>query len=196
MRRTVSVFFMFVSLVTMFVASSGQAGGREQIQDGLKARYRVSKIEIQDSRTEGHVREPGSVLTLQAEGVPANHFWVVQLPVSKMGQRRVHKFDYAQSEITQAGRLIPNHANRWAHFTLPKGTRLVVLDLRVENDRVRLFTHTLEPVRLPNGEAHYGCTELAFRFDPGVLERGDLGAIQRQIDQWVPLAEAKPRGSS
>jgi hypothetical protein len=69
-------------------------------------------------------------------------------------------------------------------------------DLTVEGDRVRLFTHTLEPVRLPNGEAHYGCAELAFRFDPGVLERGDLATIQRHIDQWVPLTEAKPRATS
>jgi hypothetical protein len=58
---------------------------------------------------------------------------------------------------------------------------------------VRLFTHTLEPVRLLNGASHHGCAELAFRVDPGVLERGDLAAVQRQLDRWVPLTNARPR---
>jgi len=194
MRRFTLWIFLGVLLAEVLGANPGQAGGREPIQDALNARYRVSKVEIQDWRTEGRVRELGSVLTLQGEGVPANHLWVSAPTGTKF--RRVHRFDYARSEITMDGRLIPEHVNRWAHFTLPKGTQLVVLDLKVEGDRVRLFTHTLEPVRLPNGEAHYGCTELAFRVAPGILERGDLAAIQRQLDQLVPLTDAKPRGTS
>ncbi len=197
MRRTLAALSMLLSLVGMLVINSGLAAGRDKVEDALETRYRHSHVEIQDPRTEGRVRELGAVLTLQAEGVPANKFWVVQPQpaAAKSGGRRLHKFDYAQTEITEDGRLIPNHVNRWSHFTLPKGTPLVVLDLRVENDRVRLFTHTLVPVRVTDGEAAYGCTEFVSRFDPGVLQRGDLAAIQGRIEQWLPLSEAKPKAA-
>ena len=43
---------------------------------------------------------------------------------------------------------------------LASGTRLVLFDVKVERDQVRVFTHTAEPVVRPGGgPAAYGCTE-------------------------------------
>lgn len=37
----------------------------------------------------------------------------------------------------------------------------------------------------------FGCTELVFRFDPAVLERGDLAMVMVQIDKWLARAPAR-----
>lgn len=191
MRRTVLSFFMFFTVAGMLIVNTSQAAAREGIEDALKARYRLSRVEIQDWRTEGRVRDLGGVLTLQTDGVPANKFWVVTPPRDKIGHRRIHMFRYAAVEIAPDGRLKPAPAD----FTLPKGTRLVVLDVKVRDDRVHISTHTLEPVRLPDGDTAYGCTEFVFPFDPGALARGDLSAIQGRIEQWLPLAP-KPQSAA
>ena len=191
MRRPVLSLFTFFTLAGMLVANSSQGAAGDRVEYALKAYYRYSHVEIQNPRTEGHVRDLGAVLTLQDVGVPANKFYVIepQPAAAKPFGRRIHKFNYAPVEIGEDGRLTPARAD----FTLPQGTRLVVLDLKVEADRVRLSTHTLEPVRVAGGEAAYGCTEFAFRLDPTLLERGDLAAIQRRIDQWLSLTETTPQ---
>lgn len=66
-----------------------------------------------------------------------------------------------------------------------------VLDLKVATDRVRLFTHTVDPVRFEAGKPVFACTELVFRFDPAVLERGDLAMVIVQIDKWLARAPAR-----
>jgi hypothetical protein len=71
-----------------------------------------------------------------------------------------------------------------------KGTRLVVLDLEITADQVHLFTHTLEPIWQTDGRASYGCTEFIFLFSADELERADLSAIQRRIEQYLPSASA------
>ena len=90
--------------------------------------------------------------------------------------------DYARVEVGRDGRLtaVPGVAS------LAKGTRLVVLDLKVSADRVRLFTHTLETLHLPAGRAAYGCTEFVFLFDPGTLYRAEIGTVAGRMDQWLP----------
>jgi hypothetical protein len=55
---------------------------------------------------------------------------------------------------------------------------------------VRLFTHTLDPVRLADGPTTHGCTEFVFTLDPTTAERGDVERIAARIDQWLPIAPA------
>ncbi len=81
-----------------------------------------------------------------------------------------------RDDLTERVRLDPGAVS------LSKGTELVVLDLKVSGDQVRLFTHTLDPVPLPGGKVGHGCTEFVFAFDPGTLNRANLGAIAGRID--------------
>ena len=67
---------------------------------------------------------------------------------------------------------------------------MVVLNLKTDRDRVRLFTHTLDPVRLPDGTTAYGCTEFVFTFDPTTLSRPDIATITARIEQSLALDSA------
>ena len=120
---------------------------------------------------------------LEAGGIPAKKLRFVQ---ANTKSPRFHVPDYARVEVGREGHLTVGHGD----VTLTKGTRLVVLDLKVDADRVRLFTHTLEPARLPDGEVEYGCTEFVFVFDPATLERADATAVAARIDQWLSVASA------
>lgn len=73
-------------------------------------------------------------------------------------------------------------------FTL---SRIEVQNLSDEGrvDRVRLFAHTLEPLRLPNGRAARACTEFVFlfdpdTFDPDTLDRTDIRTVADRINRW------------
>jgi hypothetical protein len=160
----------------------------------LQERFQLSRVAVGTERVEGRVSDPGTILILQADGVPAKRFRVVQHVnyLDKVPARtRFHVRDYAPVSIAADGRLTAAPAD----FTLSKGTRLVVLDLRVKLDRVRLLTHTLDPVRLVYGRAVYGCTEFILPFDPGVLEWGDPAATLSRIEQWhLAVASAKQSG--
>lgn len=177
MRGIVS-FFMLSLLFGVTAALPGCASTLDPVHDALKARYHESLIEINNPRTEGRIVSPSAVLTVQAEGVSAKKFRVVQ---ANMKSPRFHVRDYAQLQITPDGRFTAAPGD----FTLDKATRLVVLDVKVEKDRVRLFTHTLTPIRLAGGQAAYGCTEFVFHADPESLARGDIGALQGQIERLL-----------
>jgi hypothetical protein len=92
--------------------------------------------------------------------------------------------NYARVDVGADGKMA---AERGA-FTLPRGTRLVILDLKVESDSVALFTHTAQPVRLPDGRVVYGCTEFVFHFDPTIIQRSNLAAVRGVIDRWLAPA--------
>ncbi len=68
------------------------------------------------------------------------------------------------SRLSQArpvrGRRAGDHQAHRRPSLAPSGTRLVLFDVKVERDQVRVFTHTAEPVVRPGGgPAAYGCTE-------------------------------------
>lgn len=95
--------------------------------------------------------------------------------------------DYARIEIAPDGRFTAASGD----FTLPKGSQLVGLDLKITSDEVRLFTHTLDPVRRADGRDGYGRAEFVFRFPPRFLDRGELAAVQSRIGQFLTLASVK-----
>lgn len=167
---------VLLAVSTAVGVSVGTGHASSSLRDSLGERFKLSRIEVQNPSGEGHVIKKGTVLSLQAEGIPANPLRVVQL---NSKSPRFHVRDYARVEVDREGRLKASPGE----LALAKGTRLAVLDLKVGADRVRLFTHTLEPMRLPGGKAVYGCAEFVFAFDPAMLDRADAGAVAGRIDQ-------------
>lgn len=180
MRRIASPFVLCL-LAGVFAVLSGCASPLDSTQNTLRERYRLSSIYVQIPRSEGHIAVRGTVLIVRVEGVPAKNLRVAQANKSP----RVHFGDYALIEIAPDGRLTATPAE----FMLPKGTPLVVLDLKVEKDRVRLFTHTLVRVPSADGQAVYGCTEFVFSADPDLLAHGDI-VLQDQIDRVLRREDA------
>lgn len=152
------------------------AADGEAIREGLRARYQVSRMEVRNPALEGHVLKRGSVLVLQADGAPAKTLRFVQMNTKLP---RFHVRDYAEVAVAQDGTLVKGQGD----FTLPKGTRLRVLDLKVGRDEIHVFTHTLEPIRLGDGKTVYGCTEFVFLLDPAARSRGDVVAVTTEIDR-------------
>ena len=153
------------------------------VREVLGERFKISRIEAPNQSDEGHVIKKGTVLVLQADGVPAGLLRTTQINTKSP---RFHAHDYARVSVGEDGRLLAEPAN----LTLGKGTRLVVLDLKVDRDRVRMFTHTLDPVLLPNGRTVHGCTEFIFAFDPATLARADIATVSARIDQWLSVESA------
>lgn len=59
----------------------------------------------------------------------------------------------------------------------------------MKRDSVTLFTHTAQPVRLPDARVVYGCTEIVFHLDPTVIQRSDPADGRGVIDRWLaPVA--------
>jgi hypothetical protein len=156
--------------------SAGTGHAASSLRDGLAERFHLSRMEVQNPSDQGAVIKKGTVLRLQADGIPANALRTVQLNTKSP---RFHVPDYARVEVGRDGRITAGPGA----VSLTAGTRLVVLDLKVSGDRVRLFTHTLEPVPLPDGKVSHGCTEFVFAFDPGSLDRADPDTIAGRIDQ-------------
>jgi hypothetical protein len=182
MYRRMLLVVLAVSTALGVLVNTGHATP-SSLRDTLADRFGLSRIEVQNPSGAGHVIRQGTVLQLQADGIPAIKLRFTQINTKSP---RFHSPDYARVEVGQDGRLAANPGE----LSLPKGTRMVVLGLKVGADRVRLLTHTLEPVRLPDGTTGYGCTEFVFVFDPGTLDRADVAAVASRIDQWLASTSA------
>jgi len=122
--------------------TTGQAAS--PIREILADRFQLSRIEAHNPVGGGQVTRKGTVLLLEADGIPAKKLRFVQ---ANTKSPRFHVPDYARVDVGRDGRLTAGPGD----MALPQGTRLVVLDLEVGIDQVRVFAHTLEPVRLPDG---------------------------------------------
>jgi len=165
------------------VAVTGHAAPQWLVEE-LRDRYRRSYIE-KSAPEAGKAFGIGAVLVVAADEIRANPLRISQLDPKSP---RFHLGDFAPLEIGESGQLTASSGS----MSLAKGTRVVVIDLKIDADRVRLFTHTVEPVGTPSGVSLYGCTEFVFRFAPSVLDRGDIREIEQRIDEWIPLLQ--PRG--
>jgi hypothetical protein len=179
-----SRFTLFVlSFSTTLALSVGPGHAASSLSAALAEHFRPSRMDVQHPAGEGRIVQKGTVLVLQADAVPADKLRVVQINTKSP---RFHTPDYARVQVGTDGRLTA----RPGVMTLPKGTRLVILDTKVDRDQVRVFTHTLEPVRLPDGTAAYGCTEFVFAFEPSALTAGDATAVASRIEQWLTPTSA------
>jgi hypothetical protein len=178
------------SVAPGLIAFGSAVSGAEPLglRRALEERYRLSGIEIESSQRQGAVVRRGVVLTVQMDGVPANPLRVIRpAPWSPRDHAPVwprHLRNYARFEISKDGAPIAEPAT----FTLPRGRRVIVLEMKVERDAVRLFTHTVAPVALPGGLAQYGCTEFVFRIDPEVIQRADVTTVDQAIERWLARA--------
>ncbi len=159
------------------------AGRDDTIQMALYRRFQPSSIEIQDPANRGMIVRYGQVLTLTAEAVPAKPFRVTR---AARGSPSSHVMDFARVEATIDGRIRAEASG----LVLPKGTRVVVLNVRVEGDRAYLLTHTVEPLPGPSaGESTYGCTEFVFQIPQDVVRGGDIAPLLQSIErslEWSP----------
>jgi hypothetical protein len=153
-----------------------QAADTGAIQHALQEQYQPSRMYVSNQALEGHLSKRGSVLLLQADGAPARALRFVQLNTKSP---RFHVRDYARVTVAQDGALTSGKGD----VTLPKGTRLGVLDVKVDRGQVHVFTHTLEPVRLADGKTAYGCTEFVFPLDPGARNLADVAAVSSEIER-------------
>lgn len=173
----VSIAALFGSFAVSLPGGPAHAANAGALESGLHQRYRLSRMEMGSSAIEGRLLDRGSILVLQADAVPAKALRFVQVNTKSP---RFHVRDYAQVSVAQDGTLSTGQGD----FTLTKGTLLSVLDLKVDRDRIRVFTHTIEPVvRLADGKTAYGCTEFVFPLDPGARSRGDVAAVSTEIDR-------------
>ena len=177
------LMLLLVGVSAALAASVGTGYASATVHDVLSERFKVSRIDVPNQFDEGHVIKKGTVLRLQVDGVPAGMLRTTQINTKSP---RFHVHDYARVTVGEKGLIRAEPAS----LTLGNGTRLVVLDLKVDRDRVRIFTHTLEPVRLPDGRSAHGCTEFVFAFDPATLARADIPTVSARIDQWLSIASA------
>ena len=175
-----------VALLTVAALTSvGCATTDNGLEDALRQRYRLSRIEIENDRRQGAVTRRGTVLVLQEDGIPANELRVIRplihSPRSHIPNWARHVRNYARVEIDRNG----TRTEAAGAFHLPRGTRVVVLELRIEADRVRVFTYTAEPVTIGPGRSAYGLTEFVFRLEPGLLQARDATPVQQVIERWL-----------
>jgi hypothetical protein len=181
MRLPQTIPVLCVAIV-VGVLQAGIAGAANDLARVLKQRYQRSAIEVQNAGAAGVVSRPGTRFRLQADGVPAKPFRVAQLNTKSP---RFHVDDFAEVRIVsdRAVGLEPGTLN------LPKSTEVVLLDLTVHGNQVRLFTHTARQLAGPGGRPTYGCTEFVFRFDPGSVRPEDAALVESVIERWLaPIA--------
>lgn len=182
MYKVLVSLLMIPSMAGVLLTAPAPAATPDSMLDALRARYRLSRIDVQGESSPGRVVKKGAVLVLQGDSVPANELRTVQINTKSP---RFHVRDYARVEIGPDGRL----TGAPGQLALSKGTRLLVLDIKADRDQVRLFTHTLEPVRLADGRMVNGCTEFVVSLGEG-NGRGDLSSVTSRIERWLALAPA------
>ena len=125
---------LLMALLTTVVAGGAGAETARETAQSLKARYPLSTIEVGNVSNQGVVAKKGLVLRLEADA-PALRIRFVQ---ANTKSPRFHVRDYASVEV--AGDRILSAVR--GDFTLPKGTRVVVLD-RAQGDVVTV-QHQIE----------------------------------------------------
>ena len=176
---------MLVATLLIALAVRPGAAGVRDLETTLREKFQPSGIEMQDPARRGAVVRTGKLLTVLVDGIPAKPFRVVQADRTSPA---VHVMDFATVEITADARI----QAETAPIVLAKGTRVVVLDVRVEGDRVRLLAHTADPVPVAWGTGVYGCTEFVFRLDRRALEAGTIDRVLAVVGQWLaPTSEER-----
>jgi len=166
-------------LVVSAASIASADDGRDTLQRALSARFQPSQIEIQPGRRGGAVARTGRLLILALDGVPAKPFRVIRAnPKSPWS----HVMDFARVQIASDGRVTAEPAP----LRLDRGSRLVVLDVKVDASHVRFLTHSADPVRVAgSAEPMYGCTEFVFELEPEVIRAGRVEPTVERIERWL-----------
>jgi hypothetical protein len=199
-KRRFALGAALLAAAALTLVVQGCATTENGLEHALRQRYTLSRIEIENDRRQGAVTRQGTMLVLQEDGIPANELRVfrplIHSPRSHIPNPARHLRNYARVEIDPNG----TRTAEAAAFHLPRGTRLVVLDLRIEADRIRVFTHTAEPVSAGPSRTAYGHTEFVFRLEPRLLQARDPAPVQQVIERWLRVepggraSEMRPPG--
>ncbi len=176
------IMLSVIALSTTLAASVASGRAEPTLRDALQSRFERSRIDVQGTADEGRVVRKGTILLLQADQIPAAKLRVVQ---ANTKSPRFHSPHYARVEVSRDGQLTAAPSE----LSLTRGTRMVVLDVKASGNQVRLLTHTLDPVRLPNGAKTHGCTEFVFALDSNT-DPGNVQEVTVRIDQWLAIAPA------
>jgi hypothetical protein len=90
-----------LALSTTLGVYAGTGHADSSLRDDLAERFHLSRMEVQNPSDQGAVIKKGTVLQLQADGIPANALRTVQLNTKSP---RFHVPDYARVEVGRDGR--------------------------------------------------------------------------------------------
>ena len=182
MRRRSTLIALLIVMASMIAIDRASAG--ETLEMQLYRRFQPSRIEIRDPAHRGMIVRQGKLLTLVGGAVPAKPFHVMQPNPSAPA---VHVMDFARVDVKLDGSV---HVAEPGSFVIPRGSRVVVLDIKLSGDRVHLLTHTAEPLpTVGPGPSAYGCTEFTFEVPATVLAGGDAEQLVQLIErslEWSP----------
>jgi len=182
-RTRQSVAALIVMAVMAFGSVACASQRDERIQMALSRRFQPSAIEIQDPIHRGMVVRQGQVLTLMAGGISAKPLRVTR--PDRHGSIG-HVMEFARVDVGTDGRIRAEAGE----LPVPKGTRIVVLDINVIGDRVHLLAHTADPlVAASRGGPAYGCAEFVYQIPRSVVQGGDPEPLLQLIEQsleWSP----------
>ena len=177
MRRRSACIALLIALAAM--ASIPRASTDETLETQLYRRFQPSRIEIRDPSHRGMIVRQGKLLTLVSDAVPAKPFSVTQATPATPSR---HVMDFAHVDVKADGSVRAEPGP----LVIPRGSRVVVLDVKVAGDRVHLLTHTAEPLPTPwQGQPAYGCTEFTFQVPATVLAKGDAEPLLQLIERWL-----------
>lgn len=171
---------MLASLLTVAVQlPTVVAVARPGVADELERHFQRSRIEIQNQKYRGTVTRSGRVLTVAFDGATAKRFRVAQTNTKSPA---FHVIDYARVDVMPDRRI----GAEPAPLVLPRGTRVVILDMRLRGEQLRLKTHTAAALaRAMDGSDVFGCTEFVFTLEPELVARGDVAAIVAAVERWL-----------
>lgn len=180
MRRRGEHLALLIVIASIAMPSIGcPADAPAALEQALNRRFPAAGIELQGPGHLGAVVRKGKVLTVIMDGAPAKPFHVMR---ADPRSANVHVMDFARIEVTADAGV---HADP-APLVMPKGTRVVVLGVRVSGDRVHFLTHSTEPLPTPwRGSPAYGCTEFTFHVPATVLAGGDAKPLFQLIERWL-----------
>ncbi len=88
--------------------------------------------------------------------------------------------DFARVQIESDDRIL----SELASLRLDRGSRLVVLGVKVDASDVHLLTHSADPIRVAGArEPVYGCTEFVFALEPDVVRAGRVEPVVERIER-------------
>ena len=175
-RRRVPIAVLIVMASAVLIS---EACGADGLEAQLYRRFQPSRIEIENPAHRGMIVRQGQLLTLTGDSVPAKPFRVMRAnPASPSS----HVMEFARVEVRVDGGVDAEHGP----LVIPKGSTLVVLDVKLKGDQVHLLTHTAESLHTPTGgDAGYGCTEFVFQVPSSVLKGGDTEPLFQLIERWL-----------
>ena len=88
------LMLLLVGVSSALAASVGTGYASPTVRDVLSERFKVSRIDVPNQSDEGHVIKKGTVLLLQADGVPAGILRTTQINTKSP---RFHVHDYARN---------------------------------------------------------------------------------------------------